>query len=157
MALLCASPAGYELARALAALGAELQDAELLRRAVVTARECGADWLVARATEVLLGLGAGDLPCKSSWKDEPTGEELRAAERAARSARAVPAGGDPAASGSGAAAAREPVRESVRAPRTLPGPDGSGPDWDLSAACRKLGTDRPGLPAALEAFARSST
>ncbi|MER6314153.1 AAA family ATPase [Streptomyces sp. NPDC001581] len=136
VALLAQSPAGYELARALAALGTELRDADLLARAVVTARECGADGLVARATDVLLGLG-GTLPCGPDTKgaenglgpegltrDGLTEEELRAARRAA---------GEPAPDGSGRR-----------------GPD---PEWALSAACRKLGTDLPGLPAALKAYA----
>ncbi|MFE2311313.1 ATP-binding protein, partial [Streptomyces sp. NPDC059411] len=53
VALLSASPAGYELALALAALGEDRGDPELLRRAVAAARECGADGLVATATESL--------------------------------------------------------------------------------------------------------
>ncbi|WP_374772462.1 AAA family ATPase [Streptomyces sp. NBC_01310] len=122
VALLSQSPAGYELARALAALGTELRDADLLERAVVTARECGADGLVAETTDTLLGLGAG-LPCGADWEDGLTEEELRAARRAA--GEAVP-------DGSG-----------------LPE---QGPDWALSAACRKLGTNLPGLPAVLESY-----
>ncbi|MGW1773353.1 ATP-binding protein [Streptomyces sp. NPDC002104] len=59
--VLSASPAAYELALALAALGAERGDAELLQRAVVAARACGADGLVATTTDVLLASG-GILP-----------------------------------------------------------------------------------------------
>ncbi|MGR4879668.1 ATP-binding protein [Streptomyces sp. LARHCF249] len=119
VALLAVSPAGYELARALAALGAELGDPELLGRAVLTARECGADGLEARAAKALLNLG-GALPCRSSRADVLTEEELRTARVAAR-------GGGPAAGD------REP-------------------DWALSAACRTLGTDLPGLRAALDGY-----
>ncbi|MFJ3857395.1 ATP-binding protein [Streptomyces sp. NPDC090085] len=121
--LLSASPAGYELAQALAALGTELRDADLLTAAVVTARECGADGLVARTTDTLLGLGAA-CPREASSPDGLTEEELLAARRAA-------AGHGP----------DDPV------------PPGRDPDWDLSAACRKLGTNLQGLPAALEAYA----
>ncbi|MCM1965937.1 AAA family ATPase [Streptomyces sp. G1] len=60
--VLSASPAAYELALALAALGEERGDTELLLRAVLAARECGADGLVASATTALLGLG-GAFPC----------------------------------------------------------------------------------------------
>lgn len=126
--LLSASPAGYELACALAALGTELRDADLLMQAVVTARECGADGLAAETTHTLLGLG-GTLPCGLAWEDGLTEEERQAADLAVR-------------------AEKEPVPETVVLP---------SPDWALSAACRKLGTDRPGLREALEAFARSST
>ncbi|MEU6215104.1 AAA family ATPase [Streptomyces sp. NPDC047023] len=121
--LLSASPAGYELAQALAALGTELRDADLLTAAVVTARECGADGLAARTTDTLLGLGAA-CPREASSPDGLTEEELLAARRAA-------AGHGP----------DDPV------------PPGRDPDWDLSAACRKLGTNLQGLPAALEAYA----
>ncbi|MFF4454278.1 ATP-binding protein [Streptomyces goshikiensis] len=79
--LLSASPAGYELARALAALGTERRDTELLARAVATARECGADGLVARATEALLRLG-GAPPRGCDWQGALTEEERRLAERA---------------------------------------------------------------------------
>ncbi|MET9962930.1 AAA family ATPase [Streptomyces sp. NPDC006326] len=58
VAQLSASPAGYELARALAALGAELRDRDLLTRAVAAARECGADGLAAEAAAALPGHGA---------------------------------------------------------------------------------------------------
>ncbi|MFD9411405.1 ATP-binding protein [Streptomyces sp. NPDC059989] len=138
VALLAASPAGYELARALAALGTELGDTGLLTRAVVTARECGADGLAAQAAETLLGLGGG-LPGRTSREDGLTESELRAARRAT----AEPAPEGPAQGAPGPVA---------------PGPDGPvrarpDPDWDLSSACRKLGADLPGLRAALEAYA----
>ncbi|MFE9559874.1 ATP-binding protein [Streptomyces sp. NPDC006487] len=59
--VLSASPAAYELALALAALGEERGDADVLQRAVVAARACGADGLVATTTDALLALG-GALP-----------------------------------------------------------------------------------------------
>lgn len=144
VALLSESPAGYELARALAALGTELRDTELLAQAVVTARECGADGLVKETTSTLLGLGGG-VPCGSSWEDEPTEEELRAAERAVRADRAPGAG-----AGAGAGADADAGGDADEAPAW------PGAVRDLSAACRKPGTDRSGLPAALEGFARSA-
>ncbi|MFD3699193.1 ATP-binding protein [Streptomyces sp. NPDC058646] len=128
VALLAASPAGYELARAQAALGAWLRDGELLARAVVTARECGADALEQEAAGLLLGLG-GALPRRSSGEDGLTAEELRAAERAAGA---------------------EPPDRTERVPAPAADTEAHAePDWELSAACRKLGTDRPGLRAAL--------
>ncbi|MFD9354471.1 ATP-binding protein [Streptomyces sp. NPDC060031] len=118
VSLLSASPAGYELAVALAALGTELGDTELLTRAAVTARDCGADGLERSAVDTLLSLGGG-VPCGSTWQDGLTAQEAGLARQAAD--------GDPAVSGP-----------------------------ELSSICRKLGTDRTGLPEALEAFARSS-
>ncbi|UUU43538.1 ATP-binding protein [Streptomyces sp. NBC_00162] len=138
VALLSESPAGYELARALAALGTELRDTELLAQAVVTARECGADGLAEETTSTLLGLGVG-VPSGSSREDGPTEEELRAAERAVRADGSGAPGADAGAGGDADEAPAWP-----------------GAVRDLSAACRKLGTDRSGLPAALEAFARSA-
>ncbi|MEU6312900.1 AAA family ATPase [Streptomyces sp. NPDC047014] len=123
--LLSASPAGYELAQALAALGTELRDPDLLTAAVVTARECGADGLVARTTETLLALGAA-CPGASAPTDGLTERELLAARRAA-----------------GAEPGPDEYRRLIQ-----------GPDWELSAACRKLGTNLQGLPAALETYAR---
>ncbi|MGW5847470.1 AAA family ATPase [Streptomyces sp. NPDC055254] len=245
VALLTVSPAGYELALALAALGTELRDPEIVLRAVVTARECGADALVEEATGALLALG-GVVPSGAPWEDAPTEEELKAARRAVRATRAAPPpaaaapppggtlapdrapaaarpqarGADPApvpashpaptpvpslasapiaASAPGTAPAPTPVPApdltpapaSVPARGTAPAPvAASGPapapdltpapaptptpvsgvgagggavqvlgacggDSDLSGVCRKLGTDVSGLPAALEAFARS--
>ncbi|MCJ0875058.1 AAA family ATPase [Streptomyces sp. AP-93] len=55
--VLSASPAAYELALALAALGEERGDGDILQRAVVAARACGADGLVATAAEALRARG----------------------------------------------------------------------------------------------------
>ncbi|MFF1413152.1 hypothetical protein ACFVX6_25845 [Streptomyces sp. NPDC058289] len=62
--VLSASPAAHEPALAPAAPGEERGDAELLLRAVLAARACGADGLVATATTALLARG-GALPCGS--------------------------------------------------------------------------------------------
>ncbi|MCX5409075.1 AAA family ATPase [Streptomyces sp. NBC_00335] len=62
VSVLSASPAAYELALALAALGEERGDTELLLRAVLAARACGADGLVATVTNALLACG-GTFPC----------------------------------------------------------------------------------------------
>ncbi|MCX4776345.1 ATP-binding protein [Streptomyces sp. NBC_01264] len=59
--VLSASPAAYELALALAALGEQRRSADVLARAVAAARACGADGLVATAAAALLALG-GPLP-----------------------------------------------------------------------------------------------
>ncbi|MFJ6795238.1 ATP-binding protein [Streptomyces sp. NPDC091268] len=73
--LLAASPAGYELAVAQAALGTELADTDLLARAVLTARACGADGLERGAMDTLLALGGavppGDLPEGGPAEEEP--------------------------------------------------------------------------------------
>ncbi|GAA0320375.1 AAA family ATPase [Streptomyces polychromogenes] len=53
------SPAAYELARALAALGTELRDPDLLTRARLTARTCGADALEARTAQALTAFARG--------------------------------------------------------------------------------------------------
>ncbi|EFL13525.1 predicted protein [Streptomyces sp. C] len=53
VALLEDSPAAYELARTLAALGTELQDPGLLARAHHTSRECGAGALEASTAQAL--------------------------------------------------------------------------------------------------------
>lgn len=134
VALLAESPAGYELARALGALGSELRDVDLLARAVMTARACGADALVARAANTLLRLG-GTLPGAPDGKDGEDGEDGLARDRLTQ----------------------EELLAARRA-AARPAPDGSdrparGPDWALSGACRKLGSDVPGLAAALEAYA----
>lgn len=55
--VLSASPAAYELALALAALGEERGDADILQRAGVAARACAADGLVATIMDALLALG----------------------------------------------------------------------------------------------------
>ncbi|MCX5195108.1 AAA family ATPase [Streptomyces sp. NBC_00249] len=52
------SPAAYELARALAALGAELRDPDVAARALLTGRACGAEGLTAAVTDLLHSLGA---------------------------------------------------------------------------------------------------
>ncbi len=87
VALLSASPAGYELALALAALGTERGDRDLLARAADTARQCGADGLERSTSEALRTLG-GTAPRAAAgvraWEDGLTGEELRVAELAAR-------------------------------------------------------------------------
>ncbi|MFI5762999.1 ATP-binding protein [Streptomyces sp. NPDC051563] len=71
VSVLSASPAAYELALALAALGAERGDGSLLERAVAAARACGADGLEARATDALLALG-GTPPCRPVPGPGPT-------------------------------------------------------------------------------------
>ncbi|WP_328297033.1 AAA family ATPase [Streptomyces sp. NBC_00435] len=78
--LLSASPAGYELALALAALGEETGDADALLRAVVAARQCGADGLATTATAALLALG-GPVPCAITWEDALDQEDWDVAER----------------------------------------------------------------------------
>ncbi|MFD5148913.1 ATP-binding protein [Streptomyces sp. NPDC058401] len=70
VSVLSASPAAYELALALAALGEERGDAELLLRAVLAARACGADGLVATATTALLARG-GAWPCGPGSDADP--------------------------------------------------------------------------------------
>ncbi|WP_411102737.1 ATP-binding protein [Streptomyces sp. cmx-4-9] len=156
VALLSASPAGYELARAQAALGRELRDTHLLERAVTTARECGADALEAEATDDLLALG-GSLPCLSGGAEEGlTEEELRAAEGAAQRAAGTPwpPGPQPSDGTGPAQGAPDPSADAASAATTTAVRTAAAPDWDLSAACRKLGTDRAGLPAALAALTR---
>ncbi|MCY0928099.1 AAA family ATPase [Streptomyces sp. H27-H1] len=71
VAVLSDSPAGYELALALAALGEERGDPDVLLRAVLAARECGADGLLRTATTALLQAG-GALPRGSAPADDPT-------------------------------------------------------------------------------------
>ncbi|MFG3000641.1 ATP-binding protein [Streptomyces sp. NPDC048340] len=114
VSLLAASPAGYELAVALNALGTELGDQDLLTWAMVAARECGADALAAS-----LLTRVNSIVCGLTWQDGLTEEEV------------------------------------LLARRTVDG-DPTVPPEDLSWIYRKLGTDRPGLRDALEAFARSS-
>ncbi len=124
--LLSASPAGYELACALAALATELGDAELLAQAVATARECGADGLVA-------SLGGA-----------PTG------------AAAQGGVGTPAAPAGGAVREDGLTDEQFRMAELAVRDDPAARSRDLSPLYRKLGTDRSGLAEALEVFARSS-
>ncbi|MET9467442.1 AAA family ATPase [Streptomyces sp. NPDC006544] len=80
VALLSASPAGYELALALTALGEERGDADVLLRAVTAARQCGADGLAATAGAALTAVG-GPLPCGAVWEDELDGYDRQVAER----------------------------------------------------------------------------
>ncbi|MEU3774175.1 AAA family ATPase [Streptomyces sp. NPDC032472] len=70
VALLSASPAGYELALALAALGTARGDAQLLARAATTARECGADGLV-REMQLALAALDGPAPRDTAGGPEP--------------------------------------------------------------------------------------
>ncbi|MEV7612718.1 AAA family ATPase [Streptomyces sp. NPDC089799] len=131
--LLAASPAGYELACSLAELGTALGDTEVLTRAVVTARECGADGLVAEATSTLLRLGG------------------------------APPGGPPAGEGPAEDALTEAERAVAElAVRTTPPPlvildhPQRPADAALSVVYRKLGTDRAGLAEALAAAGAGS-
>ncbi|MEU2503190.1 AAA family ATPase [Streptomyces sp. NPDC007863] len=118
------SPAAYELARSLVALGAALrrterhaEAADHLYRGLETAQDCGADGLVDEARAELAA--AGLRPRALHTAD---GHSLTARERAA--ARASVRGLDPAA--------------------TL-GIDATAAARLLSAVYRKLGTDRSGL------------
>ncbi|GHA93088.1 hypothetical protein ACIQRS_22315 [Streptomyces termitum] len=122
------SPAAYELARSLVALGAALrrterhaEAAEHLYRGLETAQDCGADGL---ADEARIELAAAGLRPRALHTAD--GDSLTARERAA--ADAVLRDEDPAAAldTDPAAAARL-----------------------LSAVYRKLGTDRSGLAHAL--------
>ncbi|MFG2295899.1 ATP-binding protein [Streptomyces sp. NPDC048603] len=126
--LLSASPAGYELACALAALGTELGDTELLTRAVVTARECGADGLEEQAVNALLRLG-GDFPCRFAAEEGLTEDEREVAELAVRT---------------------------TPPPLVILDHPQRPADALLSAVYRKLGTDRAGLAEALAAAGAGS-
>ncbi|MGW4049420.1 ATP-binding protein [Streptomyces sp. NPDC004779] len=122
------SPAAYELARSLVALGAALrrterhaEAAEHLYRGLETAQDCGADGLVEEARAELAA--AGLRPRALHTAD---GNSLTARERSA--ARATVRGLDPA---------------------TALGVDPTTAARLLSAVYRKLGTDRSGLAHAL--------
>ncbi|MFB7339937.1 ATP-binding protein, partial [Streptomyces hydrogenans] len=122
------SPAAYELARSLVALGAALrrterhaEAAEHLYRGLETAQDCGADGLVEEARAELAA--AGLRPRALHTAD---GNSLTARERAA--AGATVRGLDPAA---------------------VLGVDATAAARLLSAVYRKLGTDRSGLAHAL--------
>ncbi|MFJ5707530.1 ATP-binding protein [Streptomyces sp. NPDC093105] len=122
------SPAAYELARSLVALGAALrrterhaEAAEHLYRGLETAQDCGADGLVEEARAELAA--AGLRPRALHTAD---GNSLTARERAA--ARASVRGVDPAAA---------------------LGVDPTTAARLLSSVYRKLGTDRSGLAHAL--------
>lgn len=76
VALLSASPAGYELALALAALGEDRGDLDVLLRAEAAARACGADGLVATVTAALVALG-GTLPSGPVPGPDPAADPAR--------------------------------------------------------------------------------
>ncbi|AWZ04984.1 MULTISPECIES: AAA family ATPase [unclassified Streptomyces] len=78
--LLSASPAGYELALALTALGVERGDEDALLRAVVAARQCGADELTRIASEAHAAAGGGYL-CMAPWDDALDQDDWEVAER----------------------------------------------------------------------------
>ncbi|MET8473485.1 AAA family ATPase [Streptomyces sp. NPDC006422] len=125
------SPAGYELARSLVALGAELRRkgrakdaADHLYRGLDTAVGCGADGLAQQARDELAAAGVRPRPLHGAVTDTLTARERAAARHAARGL--CPA--DVAAE----LRTDEPTVVGL-----------------LSAAYRKLGTDAKGLPAAL--------
>ncbi|MFJ9038740.1 ATP-binding protein [Streptomyces sp. NPDC102406] len=125
------SPAGYELACSLVALGAELrrtgraeEAADQLYRGLDAAVGCGADGLVERARDELAAAGLRPRPLRGAASDTLTAPERRAAGHAAR--------------GLGPAGIAAELRLDERTVVRL-----------LSAVYRKLGTDRSGLAAAL--------
>ncbi|WP_246094952.1 ATP-binding protein [Streptomyces roseicoloratus] len=122
------SPAAYELARSLVALGTALrrtgrthEAAEHLYRGLETAQSCGADGLVEDARAELAAAGLRPRELRTAGTDSLTARERAAAEAAAR-------GQDPA-----------PALGVDRATATRL----------LSAVYRKLGTDPTGLDGAL--------
>ncbi|MFD5322824.1 ATP-binding protein [Streptomyces sp. NPDC127092] len=122
------SPAAYELARSLVALGTALrrtgrtrEAAEHLYRGLETAQSCGADGLVEDARAELAAAGLRPRELRTAGTDSLTARERAAAEAAAR-------GADPAA---------------------LLGVDQATATRLLSAVYRKLGTDPAGLDGAL--------
>ncbi|MGW0119720.1 ATP-binding protein [Streptomyces sp. NPDC003327] len=122
------SPAAYELARSLVALGTALrrtaragEAAEYLHRGLETAQECGADALVEQARAELAAAGLRPRPLHPAGTDTLTVRERTAAELTVRD-------GDPA---------------------TVLGIDATAVGRLLSAVYRKLGTDRTGLAQAL--------
>ncbi|MFD9004994.1 ATP-binding protein [Streptomyces sp. NPDC059582] len=125
------SPAAYELACALVALGTELyragraeEAAEHLYRGLDTAVQCGADGLAAEARDVLAANGLRPRPLHTAETDTLTARERAAATLAAHG-------------GEDHEIARELHTDEQTVVRLL------------SAVCRKIGTDRTGLPAAL--------
>ncbi|MFJ7154005.1 ATP-binding protein [Streptomyces sp. NPDC101118] len=127
---LAASPAGYELACAQVALGAELRSTgqdpgavRLLAEGLETAVECGADGLADRARAALTAAGQSPLPAARAVP-ELTVREDRAARLAARGATTAEL-----------TAALDADEATVARL--------------LSAVYRKLGTDRAGLAEAL--------
>ncbi|WP_424215191.1 ATP-binding protein [Streptomyces sp. BI20] len=122
--VLSTSPAGHELALALAALGAVRADLDLTTRAHVLAVECGADGLAADTFTALAALG-GRPPCPPAPGPRPeAGLEHRVAALIAAGA-----GGPEVAAALDLPVDRVPVL--------------------LSGACRDLGTDLGGLPGLL--------
>ncbi|MFJ7068180.1 ATP-binding protein [Streptomyces sp. NPDC101115] len=122
------SPAAYELARSLVALGTALrrtgrtqEAAEHLYRGLETAQSCGADGLVEDARAELAAAGLRPRELRTAGTDSLTARERAAAEAAAR-------GQDPA---------------------VALGVDRATATRLLSAVYRKLGTDRAGLGGAL--------
>ncbi|MCH5672055.1 ATP-binding protein [Streptomyces gilvus] len=127
------SPAAYELACALVALGTELrrtgrprEAAEHLYRGLDAAVQCGADGLVESAREELTAAGLRPRRLHSTETDTLTARERTAANLAAEGH-------------SEAEIAREMQIDEPTAIRLL------------SAVCRKMGTEITGLPAALRA------
>ncbi|MET9907704.1 AAA family ATPase [Streptomyces sp. NPDC006476] len=125
------SPAAYELACALVALGTELrrtgrprEAAEHLYRGLDAAVQCGADGLVESAREELTAAGLRPRRLHSTETDTLTARERTAANLAAEGL-------------SEAEVAREMQIDEPMAVRLL------------SAVCRKMGTEITGLPAAL--------
>ncbi|MGW6709625.1 ATP-binding protein [Streptomyces sp. NPDC054956] len=80
VAFLSASPAGYELALALTALGRERADADVTVRAVVAATQCGAEGLLATAWEAHFAAGGGML-CGIFWEDELDQDDWEVVDR----------------------------------------------------------------------------
>ncbi|MEU6576863.1 AAA family ATPase [Streptomyces sp. NPDC046805] len=125
------SPAAYELACALVALGTELrrsgrtkEAAEYLYRGLDTAVLCGADGLVSQARDELAVAGLRPRRLHSTETDTLTGRERAAAVLAARDRTEAE------------------IAEELHT-------DGQAVVRLLSAVYRKLGTDRTGLAAAL--------
>ncbi|GAA2304425.1 AAA family ATPase [Streptomyces kunmingensis] len=125
------SPAGYELACSLVALGAELrrtgraeEAADRLYRGLDTAAGCGADGLVERAREELAAAGLRPRPLRSAATDTLTARERAAAQCAARGLCPAEITGE----------LHLDEQTVVRL---------------LSAVYRKVGTDQSGLAAAL--------
>ncbi|MEU5220005.1 AAA family ATPase [Streptomyces sp. NPDC020807] len=122
------SPAAYELARALVALGAALrrtdragEAAEQLHRGLEAAQDCGADGLVEEARAELAAAGLRPRPLHPAGTDTLTARERRAAELTVRD--------------------RDVAADLGLAPVAV--------SRLLSAVYRKLGTDRTGLAEAL--------
>ncbi|MFJ9904689.1 ATP-binding protein [Streptomyces sp. NPDC101152] len=126
------SPAAYELACSLVALGTELrrtgrprEAAEHLYRGLDAAVQCGADGLVESARAELTAAGLRPRRLHSTETDTLTSRERAAAQLAAEGRTEVEI-------------AREMQIDASVAVRLL------------SAACRKMGTEITGLPAALK-------